>query len=132
MPPKPQHRDAFELFQSHFDQLHNPAHELVQLAQKIDWDRFEAAFAGGHPRTRRCLRKLRTYVGRLIRDIRRNTSHPDEALATLLARADRVRQQQPHDTHKLLRRLAAALMRRLGFAIWNAGRLQRCCRSARR
>ncbi len=48
MPPKPQKRDAFELFQSHFDQLLNPAHELVQLAQKIDWDRSEAAFAGGY------------------------------------------------------------------------------------
>jgi IS5 family transposase len=261
MPPKPQNRDAFELFQAHFDQLLNPAHELVQLARKIDWARFEAAFSGGyspdmgapakatrlmvglqylkytfnesdesvverwvenpywqyfcgythlqhqcpiHPtsmtrwrkrvgadrlvellqetialakregrvsqrdlervnvdttvqeknityptdsklmyraiqklvvaarsrsielrqsylrvgkimavkasryahawqyqRMRRCLRKLRTYVGRLIRDIHRKTSPPDEALATLLARADRVRQQQPHDTHKL-------------------------------
>ena len=261
MQPKPQNRDAFELFQSHFDQLLNPAHELMQLAQKIDWGRFQAAFAGGyspdmgapakatrlmvglqylkytfdesdesvverwvenpywqsfcgythlqhqcpiHPtsmtrwrkrvgadrlvellqetialakreghvskrdlervnvdttvqeknityptdskllyralqklvvaaqsrgielrqsylrvgkiaavkasryaharqyqRMRRSLRKLRTYVGRLIRDIRRKASHPDEALATLLARADRVRQQQPHDTHKL-------------------------------
>jgi IS5 family transposase len=261
MQPKPQKRDAFELFQSHFDQLLNPGHELVQLAQKIDWGRFEAAFAGGyspdlgapakatrlmvglqylkytfnesdesvverwvenpywqyfcgythlqhrcpiHPtsmtrwrkrvgadrleellqetialakreghvsqrdlervtvdttvqeknityptdsklmyrsiqklvkaaqsrsiklrqsylrvgkiaavkvsryaharqfkRMQRSLRKLRTYVGRLIRDIRRKASHPDEALATLLARADRVRQQQPQDTHKL-------------------------------
>ena len=261
MPPKPRNRDAFELFQSHFDQLLNPAHELVQLAGKIDWGRFEAAFAGGyspdlgapakatrlmvglqylkytfnesdesvvarwvenpywqyfcgythlqhrcpiHPtsmtrwrkrvgaerlvelleetialakreghvskrdlervnvdttvqeknityptdskllyksiqklvgaarsrsiklrqsylrvgkiaaikvsryaharqfkRMQRSLRKLRTYVGRLIRDIRRKTSHPDEALATLLARADRVRQQQPRDTPKL-------------------------------
>ena len=44
MPQKPQKRDAFELFQSHFDQLLNPAHELVQLAQKIDWGRFEAGF----------------------------------------------------------------------------------------
>ena len=48
MPPKPQNRDAFELFQSHFDQLLNPAHELVQLARKIDWGRFEAAFAEGY------------------------------------------------------------------------------------
>src|SRR3990170_3477671 len=48
MQPKPQKRDAFELFQSHFDQLLNPAHELVQLAQKIDWARFEASFAGGY------------------------------------------------------------------------------------
>ena len=261
MPPKPQKRDAFELFQSHFDQLLNPAHELVQLAGKIDWDRFLAAFSASyspdmgapakatrlmvglqylkytfnesdesvvarwvenpywqyfcgythlqhqcpiHPtsmsrwrkrvgadrlvemleetialakreghvsrrdlervnvdttvqeknityptdskllyralqklvvaarsrkialrqsylrvgkiaavkasryaharqyqRMRRSLRKLRTYVGRLIGDIRRKVSDPDGALATLLARADRVRQQQPHDTHKL-------------------------------
>jgi IS5 family transposase len=261
MPPKPQHRDAFELFQSHFDQLLNPTHELVQLARKIDWGRFEAAYAASyspdmgapakatrlmvglqylkytfnesdesvvarwvenpywqyfcgythlqhecpiHPtsmsrwrkrvgadrlvellqetialgkreghvskrdlervnvdttvqeknityptdskllyraiqklvvaarsrrielrqsylrvgkiaavkvsryaharqyqRMRRSLRKLRTYLGRLIRDLRRKASHPDEALATLLARADRVREQQPHDTHKL-------------------------------
>src|SRR3990172_7624724 len=48
MPPKPQNRDAFELFQSHFEQLLNPAHELVQLTGKIDWGRFEAAFAGGY------------------------------------------------------------------------------------
>jgi hypothetical protein len=48
MPPKPQNRDAFELFQSHFDQLLNPSHQLVQLGQKIDWGRFQSAFAGGY------------------------------------------------------------------------------------
>jgi IS5 family transposase len=261
MQPKRQNRDAFELFQSHFDQLLHPAHELVQLARKMDWARFEAGFAScytqdmgapakatrlmvglqylkytfnesdeslvarwvenpywqsfcgfthmqhecpidpsslsrwrkrvgaerlesllhetialakrdghvsqadlervnvdttvqekniTHPtdskllykaiqklvgaaqsrgirlrqsylrvgkiaaikvsryaharqfqRMRRSLRKLRTYVGRLIRDIRRKVGAPDEELATLLQRADRVRQQQPHDTHKL-------------------------------
>jgi len=261
MQPKPLSRDAFELFQAHFDQLLNSAHELVQLARKMDWGRFEAAFAEGyspdmgapakatrlmvalhylkytfnesdesvvarwvenpywqyfcgythmqhecpiHPtsmtrwrkrvgadrleallqetialakreghvsqadlervnvdttvqeknityptdskllykaiqklvgaarsrgiplrqsylrvgkiagikvsryaharqykRMRRSLRKLRTYVGRLTRDIRRKAVHPDEELATLLARSDRVRQQQPHDSPKL-------------------------------
>ena len=50
---------------------------------------------------RRSLRKLRTYVGRLIRDIGRKATVPDAALTTLLERADRVRRQQPHDTHKL-------------------------------
>jgi IS5 family transposase len=59
------------------------------------------AHARQYQRMRRCLRKLRTYVGRLIRDIRRKAGEPDGSLATLLARADRVRQQQPHDTHKL-------------------------------
>jgi IS5 family transposase len=261
MRPKRQERDAFELFQSHFDQLLNPNHELVQLAKKIDWKRFETAYACcytaemGAPakaarlmvglqllkytfnesdesvvarwvenpywqyfcgfthmqhevpidpsslsrwrkrvgderlelllqetidlalrehhvskrdlervnvdttvqeknityptdskllykaivklgvaaksrgmalrqsylrvgkaaaikasryaharqykRMKRSLRKLRTYVGRLIRDIRRKANEMDPELAILLERADRIRQQQPHDTHKL-------------------------------
>ena len=45
MTPHPHPRDAFELFQSHFDQLLNPKHPLVRLADKIDWPRFETAFA---------------------------------------------------------------------------------------
>ena len=59
------------------------------------------AHARQFQRMRRSLRKLRTYAGRLIRDIRRKVGAPDDELATLLQRADRVRQQQPHDTHKL-------------------------------
>ena len=261
MKPKRQDRDAFELFQAHFDQLLNPKHKLIQLARRIDWSRFEAAFAecyteemgapakatrlmvglqllkytfnesdesvvarwvenpywqyfcgfthmqhevpidpssmsrwrkrvgvdrlelmlqetielakrDGHvsrrdlecvnvdttvqekditfptdskllykaivklgaaarsrgiclrqsyvrvgkaaavkasryahakqyKRMRRSLRKLRTYVGRLIRDILRKATEVDPELATLLDRADRIRQQQPHDTQKL-------------------------------
>lgn len=46
MRPQPQPRDAFELFQAHFDQILDPRHELIQLARKIDWQRFDAAFAG--------------------------------------------------------------------------------------
>lgn len=45
MKPKPQSRDTFELFQAHFDQILNPDHELIQLAKKIDWSRFEVSFA---------------------------------------------------------------------------------------
>ena len=45
MTPKTQKRGTFELFQSHFDQLLNQNHELVILANKIDWPRFQAAFA---------------------------------------------------------------------------------------
>lgn len=44
MKPKPQPRDALELFQSHFDQLLDPRHELILLANKIDWSGLDAAF----------------------------------------------------------------------------------------
>ena len=37
--------DQFLLFQAHFDQILNPDHPLVILAQKIDWSRFDVAFA---------------------------------------------------------------------------------------
>ncbi len=45
MKPKPTPRDAFELFQAHFDQLLNPSHGLVVPANKIDWPGIGAAFA---------------------------------------------------------------------------------------
>jgi IS5 family transposase len=45
MQPKPQPADAFQLFQAHFQQILNLAHPLIQLADQIDWPRFDAAFA---------------------------------------------------------------------------------------
>ena len=48
MKPKPQPRDVFELFQAHFDQILNLDHALLQLARKIDWSRFDAAFADSY------------------------------------------------------------------------------------
>lgn len=45
MKPKPQPADAFQLFQAHFKQILNPDHPLVRLADRIDWPRFDAAFA---------------------------------------------------------------------------------------
>jgi IS5 family transposase len=59
------------------------------------------AHAKQFKRMHRQLRKLRTYVGRLIRDIRRKTTEIDEGLTTLLDRADRIRRQQPKNTKKL-------------------------------
>ncbi len=59
------------------------------------------AHAKQFKRMRRQLRKLRTYVGRLIRDTRRKATDIDEDLATLLDRADRIRNQQPKDAKKL-------------------------------
>ncbi len=45
MKPQTQDLDALELFQAHFDQLLNPAHSLVKLARRIDWNHFEVVFA---------------------------------------------------------------------------------------
>ena len=47
------------------------------------------------------LRKLRTYVGRLIRDIQRKTPVMDDALATLLGHCQRLVDQQRGDSNKL-------------------------------
>lgn len=44
MTPHRQHQDTIELFQSHFDQILDPRHALVRLANKIDWATFESAF----------------------------------------------------------------------------------------
>ncbi len=48
MQPKPQPTDAFCLFQAHFRQILNVEHPLVQLADKIDWARFDAAFSDSY------------------------------------------------------------------------------------
>ena len=37
--------NQLDLFRTHFDQMLNPDHPLVVLAQKIDWQRFDTAFA---------------------------------------------------------------------------------------
>ena len=52
-------------------------------------------------RMKRSLRQLRTYVGRMIRDIHRKALNMDEELAMLLDRVERIRTQQPKDKKKL-------------------------------
>lgn len=48
MKPKTQDATAFELFQAHFRQILNHEHPLVRLTNKVDWPRFEAAFADSY------------------------------------------------------------------------------------
>lgn len=52
-------------------------------------------------RARACTRKLRTYLGRVIRDIQRKCPNPDQPLLELLETARRIYTQQRHDTHKI-------------------------------
>ncbi len=52
-------------------------------------------------RARREQKKLRLYLGRVIRDIERKCVKPEGALATMLERAKRIYGQKQHDTNKL-------------------------------
>ena len=52
-------------------------------------------------RARKYTRKLRTYLGRVVRDIERKLSHPDAEMTSLLGRAKRIEQQQRSDSNKL-------------------------------
>ncbi len=73
----------------------------VRVGKKASFMAGRYAHARQYKRMRRQLRKLRTYVGRLIRDIKRKAATIDDELAMLLSRADRIRQQQPKDSRKL-------------------------------
>ena len=51
-------------------------------------------------RARACTRKLRTQLGRVIREIERQVTEPTEKLARLLETAHRIHAQQRHDKNK--------------------------------
>jgi IS5 family transposase len=51
-------------------------------------------------RARRCTRKLKTFLGRVIRDIERNYSQPDEQLQDLLDIGTKIFHQQMRDKNK--------------------------------
>jgi IS5 family transposase len=52
-------------------------------------------------RARRETKRLRQYLGRVIRNIRRKCAHPAPALKSLLERSERIFRQQRHDSKKL-------------------------------
>jgi len=56
--------DQFLLFQAHFNQILNPDHPLIVLAQKINWQRFDLAFADCYcPDTGAPAKAIRLLVG---------------------------------------------------------------------
>lgn len=59
------------------------------------------AHAKQYQRARKATRKLRTILGRLVRDIRRKCETPDQTLATFLERADRLLTQEKDSKRKL-------------------------------
>ena len=59
------------------------------------------AHAKQFKRMRKQLKKLKTWLGRVIRDVRRKVPEPDLALTELLTLCERLHQQQPQDKQKL-------------------------------
>jgi IS5 family transposase len=52
-------------------------------------------------RAGKCTRKLKTYLGRVIRDLTRKCPHPDESLQSLLEIGNRIFYQKRKDHHKI-------------------------------
>jgi transposase, IS5 family len=52
-------------------------------------------------RAKKCTRKLKTYLGRVIRDIERKNPYPDQQLDQLLDISTKIHRQQRHDKNKV-------------------------------
>ncbi len=72
-----------------------------RLSKRLVLKQSRYAHARQMKRARSCTRKLRTYLGRVIRDIERKCLSPDEELLRLLATSTRIYQQQRHDKNKV-------------------------------
>lgn len=73
----------------------------VRVAKRASVKASRYAHAKQFKRMRRQLRKLRTWTGRLIRDIRREAGTFTEPLKALLAQCQRLRDQRQGDSNKL-------------------------------
>ena len=73
----------------------------VRVAKKAAVRVSRYAHAKQFKRMRRQLKKMRTWLGRVIRDVRRKVTQPDESLKELLALCERLHAQQPTDKQKL-------------------------------
>jgi IS5 family transposase len=77
---------------------------FLRLATRARRDATRLLYGRGHKQGLRWIRKMRTWLGRLIRDIRRKIAGDprlEAAFAITLERAERVLGQQPGDKNKL-------------------------------
>jgi len=77
----------------------------VRLGKRALTKQSRYAHAKQFKRARKQTKKLRTYLGRVLRDIQRKCPQPDEELQRLLEIATRIYTQQRHDKNKALRHL---------------------------
>jgi len=73
----------------------------VRVSKKAFFNQGRYARAKQYKRAAKLTNKLKTYLGRLIRDIERKINNPDETLASMLERTKRIHSQQRSDSKKL-------------------------------
>jgi len=95
------HKAIVKLGQAAKDRNVKLRQTYVRVAKKASIMAGRYAHAKQFKRMRGRLKKLRTYLGRVIRDLRRKLPQPGEALETLLARCERLHAQKPTDKNKL-------------------------------
>lgn len=71
------------------------------VAKRLLMQSSRYAHARQMQRARACTRKLRTQLGRVVRQIERQVAEPSEKLARLLETAHRIHAQQRHDKNKI-------------------------------
>jgi len=73
----------------------------VRVSKKAFFSQNKYARAGQYKRAAKHTKKLRTYLVRLIRDIKRKVAAPDKELALMLERTSRIHSQKRSDSNKL-------------------------------
>jgi IS5 family transposase len=73
----------------------------VRVSKKAFFRQNKYARACQYKRAAKHTKKLRTYLGRLIRDIKRKVADPDKELALMLERTSRIHSQKRADSDKL-------------------------------
>ena len=72
-----------------------------RLSKNLVYKQNRYAHARQMKRAKSCTKKLRTYLGRVIRDIERKCQSPDKDLRSLLETSKRIFTQQRQDKHKV-------------------------------
>jgi IS5 family transposase len=73
----------------------------VRVSKRAFFSQSQYARAGQYKRAAKQTKKLKTYLGRIIRDIRRKAENIDETLAVMLERTSKIYSQKRDDGHKL-------------------------------
>jgi IS5 family transposase len=73
----------------------------VKVSKSELFKQSKYAHAGQYRRAAKAAKKLKTYLGRIVRDIRRKCGNPQGRLLELLEMAERLLQQKKHSKNKL-------------------------------